>query len=336
MSACLKILRAGPSVTVQDAGRPGWLDLGLSRGGAADPMALAEASALLGVTGEITTLEMAGYGGEFEVTHDIGIALTGAPMRATLDGQALSWNASHMMPAGARLFLGATMSGTYGYLSLNAGCAERETLGARSAHLAAGVGGPLVAGDTIALTPGSSCQSGQVLNPEDRFDGGVVRIVESFHSHLFSATERQRFQMTEFRRDRRGNRMGVKLEAGDGKFHAENGRNIVSEVILPGDIQITGDGTPFVLMSECQTTGGYPRIGTVLPCDLPKVAQAMPGTALRFQFVDLDQAVALEREAVVRCKGLGRTVRPLIRDPRTIPDLLSYQLISGVIAGNEE
>ena len=68
--------------------------------------------------------------------------------------------------------------------------------------------------------------------------------------------------------------MGVQLKwDGDG-FLPEIGRKIVSEVIMPGDIQIIGDGTPYVLLSECQTTGGYPRIATVLPCDLPCIAQA--------------------------------------------------------------
>lgn len=336
MSCALNILRPGPGVTLQDRGRPGWLDLGLSRGGAADRLALAEAEALLGVRGEMTVIEMAGFGADLEATEDLQISLTGAPMRASLDGQKLIWNACHSMPAGARLSLGSTLTGTYGYLGINARCERVAQLGAQSAHLVAGIGEPLKAGETLRLGVGASGQVGMFLEVEDRFSGGAVRMVESFHSNLFAKEERQRFQATEFRRGTRGNRMGVRLEAEAGKFHADGARNIISEVILPGDIQITGDGTPFVLLSECQTTGGYPRIGTVLPCDLPKVAQAAPGAPLRFQFVGLEEAVELERSAEAHRKALGRSVRPLIRDPRTIPDLLSYQLISGVVAGNEE
>ncbi len=86
-------------------------------------------------------------------------------------------------------------------------------------------------------------------------------------------------------------------------------------------------------MYECQTTGGYPRIGTVIPADLPRVAQAAPGVELRFRFVS--RAEALEAEAGYR-RALGAiTVRPLVRDPADMPDLLSHSLISGVTAGEE-
>lgn len=88
-------------------------------------------------------------------------------------------------------------------------------------------------------------------------------------------------------------------------------------------------------MCGCQTTGGYPRIGTVLPADLPRVAQAPAGAALRFRLVGLDEAVDIERADARMQVSLGRSLRPMIRDPYAIPDLLSYQLISGAIAGNE-
>lgn len=336
MSTSLNILRAGPGLTLQDYGRPGWLDLGLSRGGAADRLALAEAAALLGQSGPMAAIEMAGSGGVFEATDDMFIALTGAPMQADLDGTKLVWNASHHLPAGSRLTLGAVLAGTYGYLSISGQCETQPCLGAQSAHLAAGIGRPLASGDRIEMTCMATDQIGMKLDAEDRFGGGTIRMVASFHTKLFSKDDQLRFQTTDFRRDPRGNRMGVRLASDGGGFQAEGARNIVSEVILPGDIQVTGDGTPFVLMSECQTIGGYPRIGTVIPCDLPKIAQAAPGTPLRFVFIELEQAIELERNAATMRKGLARSVRPLIRDPRTITDLLSYQLISGVVAGNEE
>ena len=111
---------------------------------------------------------------------------------------------------------------------------------------------------------------------------------------------------------------------------------MLSEVIVPGDIQITGDGAPFVLMAECQTTGGYPRIGSVLPCDLPRVAQAQPGARLRFRFVTGDDGIAAERAAEAARKGLRAKLDHLVRDPHDIRDLLSYQFISGVTAGHDE
>ena len=93
------------------------------------------------------------------------------------------------------------------------------------------------------------------------------------------------------------NRMGVALLPDGPGFDSRAGLSVLSEVITPGDIQMTGDGTPFVLIADCQTTGGYPRIGSVLPCDLPRVAQSRPGAHLRFRFVDAAEAREAEHRA---------------------------------------
>ncbi|QIE47162.1 urea amidolyase [Pseudohalocynthiibacter aestuariivivens] len=335
MSRNLTIHRAGPGLTVQDIGRTGWLGFGLSRGGAADPLALAEGAALLGIRNAHSAIEMAGIGGEFEASEDMRFALTGAPMTASIDGTRLTWNASHPLPAGSRLSIGAALNGNYGYLHIGGGIDTPQHLGARSAHLAAGIGAPLEAGSILDIGPDKSSIAGMEIDAEDRFKGGEIRIVASFQTTLFAQDELDRLVATDLHRDPRGNRMGVRLEPDGEGFHASGGRTVVSEVIMPGDIQITGDGIPFVLMSECQTTGGYPRIGTVLPCDLRRVAQAAPGARLRFRFVTLDEAVALERTDRKMLADLPQRLRPLIRDPRMMHDLLSYQLISGAVSGTE-
>lgn len=334
--AGLKVLKAGPAITLQDHGREGWLDVGLSRGGAADRLALAEAAALLDLPeNAVTSLEMQGIGGTFEVMGDLQIALTGAPMQVTLDGAALAWNASHTVPQGSQLVIGSCLRGTYGYLTVAAVLEAPMQLGGHAAHLAASIGAPLQAGATLALSSRTG-RSGYRIAPTPRFEGGEVRMVASFHTPLFGDALLARFQDTHFARGMRGNRMGVQLDAAGPGFQPEGGRNIVSEVVLPGDIQVTGDGTPFVLMAESQTTGGYPRIGTVLPCDLPKVAQATPGKPLRFRMVSLQDAVAAERSHRTQIKALAGSAEPLIRDPKDIADLLSYQLISGMVTGTEE
>ena len=129
--------------------------------------------------------------------------------------------------------------------------------------------------------------------------------------------------------------MGVRLLMDGEGFHSAEGLSVLSEIIVPGDVQVTGDGCPFVLLSECQTTGGYPRIGSVLPVDLPRIAQARPGTAIRFQFVTLDAAIEIERQERRRLLELKNNLQPLIRDLHAIPNLLSYQLIGGVTSGDD-
>nr|WP_311734931.1 hypothetical protein [Alloyangia mangrovi] len=113
----LKIIRADGILTVQDMGRPGHLAAGLSRGGAMDRLAVLEAAALLGGKAPLAGLEMAGAGGEFTVTGATRIALTGAPMTATLDGEPLRWNASHPVLPGQILRIGGARAGVYGYLT---------------------------------------------------------------------------------------------------------------------------------------------------------------------------------------------------------------------------
>ena len=336
MSRHLHIHQAGPGLTVQDLGRPGYLAYGLSRGGAADRLALYEGAALLGQDASLAALEMAGMGGTFEASETMRIALTGAPMRARIEGQSVAWNASHPLPAGARLDIGPATAGVYGYLHIGGGIATPEILGARSAHLAAGIGSTLAAGDSLPIGPDRGTGTGLALDPGDRFSGGEVRVVAGYQTAMFPDDEVARFEETRFTRDARGNRMGVRLAPEGEGFASRAGLTVLSEAIVPGDIQITGDGAPFVLMAECQTTGGYPRIGAVLPCDLPRVAQAAPGTALRLRFVPAEEALAAERRAAQARATLRRHLRHLTRDPRDIRDLLSCQLISGVTTGTEE
>ena len=130
--------------------------------------------------------------------------------------------------------------------------------------------------------------------------------------------------------------MGVRMASDGPGFHAPGGLNVLSEVIVPGDIQITGDGAPFVLIAECQTTGGYPRIATVIPADLPRLAQAAAGAELRFRFMSVDDALTLHRQEHARRTALGRHVQPLVRDPTKISNLADFQLISGVTSGKME
>ena len=334
MRRVLEVLSVGPAVTIQDRGRPGYLASGLSQGGAADTLALAQGAALLGQDGGLAALEMAGFGGLFGFAQDTRIALTGAPMRATLDGVPLAWNASNLVRAGQRLSLGAILAGVYGYLSLGGGIATVPVLGSRAAHLTAGLGGVVAAGDRLPLGPDKSTEVGLALAAPAHVGGGVVRVLPTAQTAIFAPADRARFEATVFRRDSLGNRQGVRLSGG-AAFATEGQRSLLSEIVQPGDIQMIGDGVPYVLLAECQTMGGYPRIATVVPDDLPIVAQAAPGDALRFRFVGEEEALADYRRR--RPGGrLSVSIRRLLRDPREIADLLGHQLISGVTDGRGE
>ena len=336
MIRSLTILRAGPALTIQDLGRPGWHAYGVSNGGAVDCMALHEGAALLGQTAGYAALEMNSFGGDFLIEGDCRIALTGAPMIAHLDGVTLAWNASHKVKHGQRLSIGAATSGVYGYLSVSGGFQTPEWLGSRSAHLAANIGGLLGAGDRLPV--GDDPDEGAMsvfLRVPDRFSGGDIRVVATLHTSLFSTAEVERFTQTNFQRSLRSNRQGAALTFEGPPFTPEAGQSILSEPMISGDIQMTGDGYPFVLQSECQTAGGFARMAQVLPCDLPIVAQATPDKVLRFRFVTFEDADLAYQSYLTDLRNLRGQTRPLVRRVEDIRDLLSYQLISGAVTGWE-
>ena len=335
MSDHLIVRSIGPAAAIQDLGRPGFMSVGLTRGGASDPTALHEGAALLRQAPSSAVLEMAGMGGVFEASTKIRIALTGAVMDASIDGVSVQWNASHSVSAGSILKIGAMRQGNFGYLHVGGGFNTPSYLGTRGCHLSAGLGRLIQAGDQLPIGEDKGKDAGCHLVPEQRLDGGKIRFVRSMQSNKFDDATMTRFTKTKFRRDPRGNRQGIRMDFVGESFQSGGQLNIVSEVTIAGDIQITGDGTPFVLMHECQTTGGYPRIGTILPCDLNKVAQAAVGSLLRFELLTLEEGSAVQARANAVLSGLRKSVKPLVRDVSSIQDLLSYQLISGAISATD-
>ena len=332
----LRIISCGPTLSIQDMGRPGYLEQGLSISGVADQLALYEAGALLSHNVPQAAIEMAGIGGAFKAETDMTIALTGACMKASIDSTQVGWNATHFLSKGSDLKIGGVQNGVYGYLSFRAGISTKPFLGSRSAHLRGGIGKALQAGELIPLGQDNANTAGIGLNSDKRFCGGVIRIVPSVQSTLFSQQEHKRFANTVFIRSSRGNRMVVAFDfEGDG-FTAEGQLSILSEIIAVGDIQMTGDGRPFVLLPECQTTGGYPRIGTVIPADLPKLVQTAPGKKVSFQMITLPKALDAQKTFEDDIKRLSEMAFPLLRDPSTINDLLSYQMISGAISATAD
>ena len=252
-----------------------------------------------------------------------------------LDDLPLRWHATHLILPGQRLRIGGAQSGVYGYLTPAGGLATPDWLGSRAAHLTIGIGAPLAAGDALPCGDDPDVdRPACLIDAEPRFAGGAVRVMDGAQTALFEDEVLDAFFAVSFTRAPRGNRQGVQLDA-PARFSAGQAAGLASDMIAPGDLQMTGDGIPYVLLAECQTIGGYPRIGQVIPADLARIAQAAPGTTLRFQRLTTAQADALYRSDAALLREARTRCRSLIRDPSTIPDLLSYQLVGGVTAGRE-
>lgn len=333
MSRQVIIEAAGPSVSLQDAGRPGGLGFGLSRGGAADRHAYLEGCALLGQPVGAAALELAGFGADLRFDAPTRFALSGAPMRATLDGQPLEWGASHLAGAGALLKIGAAERGVYGYLSFGGGLETPVELGGRGYHRIAGLGQAIGPGDRLPLGQDAALGAAPLRLTRSTTAEGPIRVMAGPQTDFFSSATLDDFAATTFTRSAKANRQGVRLDHDGAPFSTAGQLNQVSDFIAEGDIQMTGDGTPYVLLADCQTIGGYPRIGTVLPADLSRIAQAMAGDDLRFTFVTLAEAEASWISPEFRLAQLKKARRPRIRNPREMTDLLSYDLVDR--PGNE-
>ncbi|WP_458792061.1 5-oxoprolinase subunit C family protein [Yoonia sp. MH D7] len=336
MTATLQILQAGPMVSVQDFGRAGHVGLGLSTGGAMDRLALMEGAALLGRSKVDAAIEMAGMGGRFQCDAPMRIALTGAQMSANIDGTPARWNATHLLNAGQVLTIGGAISGAYGYLTFAGDIMQTCWLESVSTHIAAGIGRYLAAGDTIPLSGDTQPHiPPQCIAPDARLAGGNIRVMAGPQTHMFDDATIARFCDTRFTRNAQANRTGSRLDHDGTGFTATLATSPVSDFVTCGDIQMTGDGVPFVLLTECQTIGGYPRIGTIIDTDRPRMAQLQTGAEVQFAWVSLQEAARLYQTETQTLTQIRSKVRPLVRNPADIHDLLSYQLISGVTCGDD-
>lgn len=333
----LTLHQIGPNASLQDLGREGYLRFGLSRGGAMDRIALLEAAALLGQGLDICAVELPSAPVRLSVSAPQRVALTGAPMLAEVDGRALQWGASHSLEAGEILSVRPTGWGLYGYIAFGGEIETDFALGRRSTHFTGGLGQALVSGTVLPLGADAKADAPpRRLKPDARFDGGRLRFVTGPQTGLYSEEMLAAFEATRFRKSGHANRQAAKLEHDGVPFSAEGQLGIVSEVIVLGDIQMTGQGEPFVLLAEHQTMGGYPRIGAVIPQDIARIAQANAGAELWFERISLEEADGLyltEKELLRRIRDASE---PLVRDPYDMNDLLGYQLISGMITGQED
>lgn len=259
----ITILRAGPLTTLQDEGRFGMLRHGISASGPMDRRAFRAAGASLGHAGS-TAIEHT-QGLAFEADEDVTVA----------------WPDVRQAKAGERIDVPPAV-GNYGYLRFQRELEIQPLLGSRATNVTVGLGGhkgrALKAGDRIVLGETGSPVAPHAAPSVD----GPLRIVWGIHADLFPSALRQGFIETGFRVSAQLDRMGVRLEDTTGLLRDQRRLNLVSDFIVPGDIQILGDGTPIVLMRDHQPTGGYPRIATIIDADVDRFAQMRPGTVVDF------------------------------------------------------
>lgn len=290
----LRIVSPGPQATVQDLGRCGYRDRGVPVSGAMDRLALRAGNLIVGNPAGAAGIEVTLGGFEAAFLDACDFAVTGGDLTPVLNGRPIfNWR-HYRADKGGVLTLDQARLGCRAYICIAGGVDVPVVMGSRSTYLRGRFGGhhgrSLQRGDVLACGD----QAGRTMDELPaglipRYcDEPLVRVVPGPQDDYFTPQGLQAFYSGTYEFTDRWDRMGCML-SGPAVEHGK-GANIISDGTMAGAVQVPGNGQPAVLMADCQTAGGYPKIATVTSFDLPLMAQLAPGCRVRFQAVSLGQA----------------------------------------------
>jgi 5-oxoprolinase (ATP-hydrolysing) subunit C len=299
-----------PASSVQDGGRIGAQRYGLTPGGAMDRLGLATANCLVGNTQLAPAIEIGPFGASFTARGGaIHVALAGAPRNADLSKRVVAWNASVTVADGETLRLGMARGGCFSYLAIEGGIVGEPMFGSLAVNARAGLGSPyprpLQAGDELRVAAASAAAERRIELPAAV--GGPIRLVMGPQDDEFDENAIKLFLSSAWRISASSDRMGYRLE-GPVTRHL-HGHNIVSDGTVDGSIQVPGNGQPIVLMRDRGTSGGYPKIATVITADFGRFAQIPAGTAFSFSAISMTEAQAEARKFVELLRTLPDRLR---------------------------
>ncbi len=289
------VRKGGIQSTIQDCGRIGYCDIGLTQSGAMDETAFGYANMLAGNAFNTPVVEIALGGLTLLSTCQQTVAITGADMHPTLNGEPIGMWQTHRLEKDDVIRFGFAAQGQFAYLSVTGGFQTPFAYGSFSTSVKEGLGGiegrKLIEGDFLPTR-------GKCLPLKRRLPSSlipnyasetVLRVVKGYQEAWFDAKAQETFFTTTYRYKGEGDRMGYRL---CGEKIVPSVTGILSEPICYGAIQIPSHGEPIVLLKERQTIGGYPKIGSVVTVDCFKLAQLSSGGSVRFQSVTLEEARA--------------------------------------------
>ena len=308
----LVIASIGPASSVQDGGRHGAQRYGLTPSGAMDPLALAAANTLVGNAPFTAAIEIGPFGATFSAREGaVRVALAGAPRSADIAGRSAASDSSMTLGDGETLTLGFARGGSFSYLAVEGGIAGEPMFGSLAVNARAGLGSPyprpLQAGDELRTQAASSAAERRIELPA--IAEGPIRVVWGPQDDEFGEEAKALFLESEWRISATSDRMGYRLE-GPVIKHL-HGHNIVSDGTVNGSIQVPGNGVPIVLMPDRGTSGGYPKIATLITADLGRFAQTPAGKAFRFKAVSMADAQGEARKFAKLLRTLPDRIRAI-------------------------
>lgn len=312
----VQVIDGGLLTTVQDLGRFGHRRQGVPRAGAMDAPALRAANLAVGNAPGAAALECAVTGPELRVLAPVRLAVTGAELGAVLHREDLGpWpiprGTAVMARAGNRLSFTGRRSGCRAYVALAGGIDVPEVLGSRATDLGSGFGGlegrALRAGDRLGAGAARGDPGRESPAPPGAAESRrppTLRVVLGPQDDHLTAESVERFLAGEYRVTAASDRIGCRLE-GPRLEHVRGGE-IPSDGMVPGSVQVPPDGQPIVAMADGPTTGGYPKVATVVGEDLPLLAQIVGGEGtVRFAAVSVEEAQRAARRRPAGRDGSG-------------------------------
>ncbi|MCU1382630.1 MAG: hypothetical protein JWL71_1327 [Acidobacteria bacterium] len=299
MGVAITVIKPGMLTTVQDAGRWGFQAQGVPVAGPMDPVSHRVANALVGNARDAALLEITLLGPELAFEDERIVAVAGAEFAVTVDGHPAPMRAPFAVSAGSRLRFGVRRHGARAYLAVSGGIAVPPILGSRATHLVSGMGGlggrALVAGDRLPLGVRSRWSHPAVPAPEStvkksRSDPHALRVLPGPQADHFADEALDVLQSAPYVVAQHSDRMGFRLD-GPRLRHAR-GADIISDATPLGVLQVPASGQPILLMADRQTTGGYPKIATVIAADMAIAGQLAPADAIRFAVCTQAEALA--------------------------------------------
>jgi biotin-dependent carboxylase-like uncharacterized protein len=336
MMARTIVEQAGAGVTAQDFGRRKFRSLGVPLSGALDPLLLAAANALALAPENSAGLEVLLAAPTLRVENSpvrLGVAgdVTGVLTRADGSRKAVAGWRGLVLRDGDVLALHLTRGSAY--LGFSGGLDLPEILGARSTFLRAHFGG--VHGRALEKSDALRCaaaEGAELSAPPFAHESGKIRFIPGPQLGNFAPDALDLFCASDWRVGADSDRMGMRL-SGPRLTHGPAGANIVSDGATPGAIQVPGDGQPIVLRADCQTSGGYAKIGCVISADIGRLAHFAPGETIGFRAVDHGEA-ALARKNLRENFARWRTRVAPVGGDFDCDRLWSENLISGATLGD--
>jgi antagonist of KipI len=292
-----RVIRPGLLTTIQDVGRWGYQSRGVPVAGPMDPYSHRAANALVGNHPSAATLEVTLLGPELGFEEERMIVVTGAEFELRVNGRSVPTNVPCVAPAGSSLAFGQRIRGARAYIGVEGGFEPPLMLGSRATHVAVGMGGlggrALKAGDRVPL--GERRSRGPEARPMTPvralpYGHASVRVMIGPQRQLFRADALDVLQAAPYTLGLRSDRMAFRLEGAPLAHIAD--ADIISEATPIGSIQVPSSGLPIVLMADRQTTGGYPKIATLISADLGLAGQLAPGDTISFAVCSAQEAMA--------------------------------------------